>query len=76
MKEIQFLIMKQRKCSNCNQISFLSNKYPKIEDNFPQIFSPETAYQMTSILEGVVQRGTGKKLKDLNLDISWKNRNN
>ena len=43
-----------------------------IENKFPQIFSPETAYQMTSILEGVVQRGTGRKLKDLNLDIAGK----
>jgi penicillin-binding protein 1A len=61
-----------RKCTNCNQISFLSNKYPKIEDKFPQIFSPETAYQMTSILEGVVKRGTGKKLRNLKLDIAGK----
>ena len=61
-----------KKCSNCNQISFLSKNYPEIEDNFPQIFSSETAYQMTSILEGVVQNGTGRKLKDLNLDIAGK----
>jgi penicillin-binding protein 1A len=27
---------------------------------------------MTSILEGVIQRGTGRKLKDLNLDIAGK----
>ncbi len=61
-----------RKCINCDQISSLSNKYPKIEDKFPQIFSSETAYQMTSILEGVVKRGTGKKLKDLKLDLAGK----
>src|SRR5210317_759113 len=35
-------------------------------------FSPETSFQMTSILEGVVQRGTAKKLKDLNLNIAGK----
>jgi len=62
----------KRKCINCDQISPLSNKYPNIENKFPQIFSPETAYQITSILEGVVQRGTGRKLKDLNLDIAGK----
>ena len=61
-----------KKCINCNQISFLSNKYPKIEDKFLQIFSSETAYQMTSILEGVVKRGTGKKLRDLRLDLAGK----
>ena len=62
----------KRKCINCDQISSLSDKYPNIENKFPQIFSPETAYQITSILEGVVQRGTGRKLKDLNLDIAGK----
>jgi len=62
----------KRKCVNCDQISFLSKNYPKIEDTFVQIFSPQTAYQMTSILEGTIQNGTGKKLKDLNLDLGGK----
>ncbi|MDC6476396.1 PBP1A family penicillin-binding protein [Candidatus Pelagibacter sp.] len=61
-----------RKCTNCDQISHLSDNYPNIEDNFAQIFSSETAYQMTSILEGTVQNGTGKNLKDLNLDLAGK----
>ena len=61
-----------RKCDDCGQVSFLSNKVPKISDNFTQIFSPETAYQMTSILEGTVKRGTAKRLKDLNLDLAGK----
>ena len=61
-----------RRCVNCDQISFLGDKYPKIKDKFPQIFSSETAYQMTSILEGVIQNGTGKRLKDLKLDIAGK----
>ena len=62
----------KRKCSNCDQVSFLSENYPDIEDEFLQIFSVETAYQMTSILEGAVQNGTGKNLKDLNLDLGGK----
>ena len=62
----------KRKCINCEQLSFLSENYPKIEDNFTQIFSTETAYQMTSILEGAIQNGTGKNLKDLNLDLAGK----
>ena len=61
-----------RQCIDCDQISYLSNDYPKIQNNYKQIFSPETAYQMTSILEGVVKRGTGKKLRDLNLNIAGK----
>ena len=62
----------KRKCINCNQISFLSKNYPEIEDEFLQIFSSQTAYQITSILEGTVQNGTGRNLKDLNLDLAGK----
>jgi penicillin-binding protein 1A len=62
----------KRECVNCDQISYLSKSYPKIEDTFFQIFSPQTAYQMTSILEGTVQNGTGRNLKDLNLDLAGK----
>ncbi len=63
---------RKRKCLDCNQISYLSNDFPKIQSDYKQIFSPETAYQMTSILEGVVQRGTAKKLRDLKLNIAGK----
>ena len=62
----------KRKCVSCDKVSFLSKNYPEIEDNFIQIFSPQTAYQMTSILEGTVQNGTGRNLKDLNLDLAGK----
>tara|TARA_Y100000590_G_scaffold262764_1_gene294908 strand:+ start:238 stop:2523 length:2286 start_codon:yes stop_codon:yes gene_type:complete len=61
-----------RECQGCNQISYLSENIPKIKNNFKQVFSKETAYQMTSILEGTVKRGTAKKLKDLNLDLGGK----
>ena len=61
-----------RKCDNCDKISYLSNEVPKISDNFLQIFSPETAYQMTSMLEGVIKRGTGRGLKDLKLNLAGK----
>ena len=62
----------KRTCMNCDQISFTSKEFPKINNNYKQVFSPQTAYQMTSMLEGVVKRGTGKKLKKLNLNIAGK----
>jgi penicillin-binding protein 1A len=62
----------QRSCLNCAQISFTSKFYPIIEDKYKQVFSPQTAFQMTSLLEGVVQRGTGKKLKKLRLNLAGK----
>ena len=63
---------KQRSCLDCDQISYMSDQYPKIKDSYAQVFSSQTAYQMTSLLEGVVQRGTGKKLKKLELNIAGK----
>ena len=62
----------KRTCVNCNEISFTGEEYPKIKDNYKKVFSAQTAYQITSILEGVIQRGTGKKLKDLNLNMAGK----
>ena len=62
----------KRTCSNCNMISFTGKDYPEIKDTYKQVFSPQTAYQITSMLEGVVKRGTGKKLRDLNLDLAGK----
>ena len=62
----------RRFCDNCDKISFEGNNVPIIKNNFKQIFSPQTAYQMTSILEGAIQRGTGKRLKELNLQIAGK----
>ncbi len=61
-----------RECDGCEQISYLSDNIPKIKNNFKQVMSKETAYQMTSILEGTVKRGTAKGLKDLNLDLGGK----
>ena len=62
----------KRSCEDCDQLSFTSNIYPKIKDDYKQVFSPQTAYQITSLLEGVIQRGTGKKLKKLKLNLAGK----
>ena len=62
----------KRFCINCNQISYTGEVYPSINDDYKQVFSKQTAYQITSILEGVVKRGTGKKLKKLKLNLAGK----
>ena len=61
-----------RKCLDCDQISYTSDEYPQIEDNYKKVFSAQTAYQITSLLEGVIQRGTGKKLRKLRLNLAGK----
>ena len=61
-----------RKCMNCDKISYTGKDYPQIEDNYEQVMSEQTAYQITTILEGVIKRGTGKKLRDLQLNLAGK----
>jgi len=62
----------KRKCIGCKEISYLEDEIPIIQDNRKQIISSETAYQITSMLEGVIKRGTGRKLKNLNLTLAGK----
>ena len=62
----------KRKCKGCEEISYLKEEIPIIEDNREQIISTETAYQITSMLEGVIHRGTGRKLRDLKIPLAGK----
>jgi penicillin-binding protein 1A len=62
----------KRICIGCEEISYLKEEVPLIQDNRKQIISPETAYQVTSMMEGVIKRGTGRKLKNLNLVLAGK----
>ena len=62
----------KRKCIGCEEISYLKDEIPLIQDDRKQIISPETAYQITSMLEGVVKRGTGRNLRNLNLALAGK----
>ena len=69
---VTFFNTETRSCEKCDHFSYLSEFIPKITDNFNQVISPQSAYQTTSILEGVIKRGTGKRLRDLNLDLAGK----
>ena len=62
----------KRKCIGCKEISYLRDEIPKIQDDREQIISPETSYQITSMMEGATKRGTGRKLRDLNLPLAGK----
>jgi penicillin-binding protein 1A len=62
----------KRKCIGCEEISYLKSEIPTIKDNSEQIISSSTAHQVTSMMEGVIKRGTGKKLRDLNLPLAGK----
>ena len=62
----------KRICDGCDIVKLNEDFVPFIKEKKQQVISEETAYQMTSILEGVVKRGTGKKLKTLNVPIAGK----
>ena len=61
-----------RECPNCTVEAWNGQEEPLISDDRKQIVDPHTAYQMTSILEGVVQRGTARKLKKLKIPLAGK----
>ena len=62
----------KRFCENCDLISYEGTSKPIIKNKYQQIFSPQTAYQITSMLKGVIERGTGKGLRELKLELAGK----
>lgn len=53
-----------RECRNCKSESWSNQPEPDVPDERKQVLDPHTAYQMTSIMEGVVQRGTGTVIRE------------
>ncbi len=62
----------QRVCDGCQAADWHGQGEPRIIDNRPQVLDPMTAYQITSMMEGVVQRGTGTKARALNRPVAGK----
>ena len=67
-------ILKQdkRSCENCNADKWDNQDIPDLKDAREQIVDPMSAYQMTSILEGVAIRGTGARLRYLKKHLAGK----
>ena len=63
---------KSRKCIGCDKFINEKIELPKIKSTNEKVISEETAYQMTSILQGAVQRGTAKKLRSLKVPLAGK----
>ncbi len=62
-----------RPCPNCgDMIRWDGQTTPEVPDGREQIADERTAYQMVSILEGVVQRGTAAKLAELGMPLAGK----
>ncbi|MCC7305089.1 MAG: penicillin-binding protein 1A [Alphaproteobacteria bacterium] len=62
-----------RGCGSCSPlVRWDGQMVPDVPDNRPPVIDPRTAYQMVSIMEGVVQRGTAASMKDLGIPLAGK----
>ena len=62
----------ERVCEGCDAESWNNQDEPVITDNREQVLDPMTAYQITSMMEGVVQRGTATVVKQVGKPIAGK----
>jgi penicillin-binding protein 1A len=61
-----------RVCEGCSAEAWRHQPEPIVVDSREQVLDPMTAYQMTSMLEGVVQRGTGTAARAVGRPIAGK----
>ena len=62
----------ERKCVGCDAEKWADQNEPELIDNRELVIDPMTAYQITSMMEGVVQRGTAQILKSVGKPIAGK----
>jgi penicillin-binding protein 1A len=64
----------KRECKDCKADKWQGQPEPALGDDRRQIIDPHTAYQITSMMEGVVQRGTAQNIKKIlpNVPIAGK----
>jgi penicillin-binding protein 1A len=61
-----------RNCEGCNDGAWHDQSEPLLSDTRTQAIDPRTAYQIVSMLEGVVQRGTGQSIKVVGKPLAGK----
>ena len=59
-------------CQNCQQEDFFGEAPPELPDNRETVIDPVTAYQITFMLKGVVDNGTGRKISVLGRPMAGK----
>jgi penicillin-binding protein 1A len=62
----------QRECRGCEARQWQNQPEPTLIDRREQVIDPMTAYQITSMMEGVVQRGTATVVKSVGKPIAGK----
>ncbi len=59
-------------CEECQQDEYLGNSPPELPDDRDVVIDPVTAYQVTFMLKGVVDNGTGRKIAVLGRPMAGK----
>ena len=60
-------------CNNCKlEMVNINSTLPEINNTANKVIDPKIAYQITSMMEGVIERGTARSLKDLNMSLAGK----
>jgi len=62
----------KRNCDACRETEWDAEGEPALPDNREQIADPKTAYQIVSMLEGVVKRGTGRRINAIGKPLAGK----
>ena len=61
-----------RICDGCTQNAWEGQQEPMLIDDREQVLDPMTAYQITSMMEGVVQRGTATSVRAVERPVAGK----
>ena len=61
-----------RRCEGCENVEWHGQPPPELPDDREQIADPRSAYQTVSLMEGVIQRGTGRSIASLNRPLAGK----
>jgi penicillin-binding protein 1A len=62
----------QRECRGCSAEAWKNQPEPSLVDRREQVLDPMTAYQITSMMEGAVQRGTGTAVRAVGKPVAGK----
>jgi penicillin-binding protein 1A len=62
----------ERECIGCDAKKWENQPEPSLVDRRQQVLDPMTAYQITSMMEGVVQRGTATVVRDVGRPVAGK----
>ena len=62
----------RRTCPDCIGVAWTGQEEPEVPDTRERVADPGSAYQVVSMLEGVVERGTGRRIRAVGKPLAGK----